>query len=440
MARGPHAARRVLLAALGSAWAASQAAQGEPSSWCTALLPLVHAGQLQPCVDEVLAVATAEQGRLLRKASGGLAESREHCGAAIDKATEWGCKALGDLAHEIFAQGLVLLRVCLVQKAERCDERGRAAAAAQVSAWQATELRFVNTPAERLVTSKLVALRDDVLSPLAKGERVGEGEEALPPSWLVATRVVDRLKHWISSSIWRETHWLWLQDSLLAGRVVQTAWGPAEEWLRFGVHDAHAHAPLGPAAPLYTFDDRLGMRWEILVGLLKELHQRRGAWEQLLVVEVGVFAGHLSNFLLRDCSFIRLLGVDPYIGRDGTFPGNFSRTLDADVAMYKAASVMEPYGDRAELWPMTSEEAAAQIEDGAVDAIFIDGCHLYDCVKSDFELWMPKMRRGREVLVAGHDFSPQWPGVVRAVHEQRAGGQEVHLSTDWMFWWFDERP
>jgi len=219
--------------------------------------------------------------------------------------------------------------------------------------------------------------------------------------------------------------------------VVQTAWGDADEWLKFGVHDAHTDAPLGPSAPLYIFDDRLGMRWEILVSLLHGLHERRGGAQQLLLVEVGVFAGHLSNFVLRDCDFVRLLGVDPYIGRDGTFPGNFSKTLDADVALYKAASVMEPYGDRADLWPVTSEAAAAEIEDGSVDAIFIDGCHLYECVRKDLELWMPKMRRGVETLVAGHDFSPMWPGVVRAVHEQRSG-QEVHLASDWMYWWFGQ--
>uniref|UniRef100_A0A7S4PVN0 Methyltransferase domain-containing protein n=1 Tax=Alexandrium monilatum TaxID=311494 RepID=A0A7S4PVN0_9DINO len=426
----------LLLAAAGAV-AASTGGLAEASA-CAGLLPLQHAGRLQPCADEVLAAATSEQGKHLRKAVSTLAESREHCAASIDKATEWGCKALSDLAYDFFSQALVLLQVCQSSPADRCDDRGRVAAAAQLSAWRAAELRFMNSPAEKLVTDKLTAMREDLLSALAKGDWVGEGPEALPPSWHVASRVVDKLKHWVSAYIWRETHWLWLQDSLLAGRVVQTAWGPADDWLRFGVHDAHADAPLGPFAPLYTFSERLGMRWEILVGLLGELHQRRGG-EQLLAVEIGVFAGQLSGALLRGCGFLHLLGVDPYLGRDGTFPGNFSRTLDADAALYRAASVMEPFGDRAELWPMTSEAAAGQLEDGTVDAVFIDGCHLYDCVKKDFELWMPKMRRGREVLISGHDFSPQWPGVVQAVHEQRAGGHEVNLSTDWMYWWFEER-
>ncbi|CAE8721486.1 unnamed protein product [Polarella glacialis] len=175
------------------------------------------------------------------------------------------------------------------------------------------------------------------------------------------------------------------------------------------------------------------MRFDMLVTLLKELHSRRGGKEPLVVVEVGVFIGKLSRFLLQRCDFIKLVGVDPYIGSDDTFPGKSD--LDPNAAFAEATGVFEQHGGRASLMPMTSEAAAATLQDGSIDAIFIDGCHLYDCVRQDFELWMPKMRRDVETLVSGHDFSPMWPGVVRAVHEQRPG-QSVQLSTDWMFWWF----
>lgn len=405
---------------------------------CEGLAQLESVAQVRDCVGEVSAIATPDQGKALQKGLRTLQETRDACTAALDKATSWGCKALSDLAYEVFAEAAGLLHVCRAGPPQACDERGRAAASNELSAWIIAEERFRNTPAETLVSRRLEELRHELFAVLLQEERIGEGEEAMPPAWQAGLRAVDRLKHWVSGYIWRETHWLWLQDSLMAGRVVQTTWGTADEWLRFGVHDAHADMPLGQPAPHYTFDKRLGMRWEILSLLLQELFQRRGAQEQLVVVELGVFAGHLAHFVLRDCGFVRYLGVDPYIGRDGTFPGNFSRTLDADVALYKAASVVEPHAGRAEIWPMTSEAAAADVEDGSVDVVFVDGCHLYECVKADFQLWMPKMRRGVETLIAGHDFSPQWPGVVRAVHEQRAGGRQVNLATDWMFWWFDQ--
>lgn len=390
------------------------------------------------CTDEVQLGATEQQGKTLRKSLGALKEMRDCCPAANEKSSMWGCKALSDLAYEAFAGAVALQWVCQKGPTSTCDERGRDAALATMTAWHITETQFQNTPAESLVTGKLAALRQELFGPFATDDWVGEGDEALPPVWNVTMRAVDKLKFWMSGYIWRETHWLWLMDSLQAGEVVQTTWGDANEWLKFGVHDAHSFAPLGRPFPRYIFSDQVGMRWQILVELLRDLHRRRGGEVTLQVVEIGVFAGHLSHFLLRDCDFIRLLGIDPYIGRDGTFPGNFSQTLDADVALYKAASVMEKYGERGQLWPTTSEVATAEIADGSIDAVFIDGCHLYDCVRQDLDLWMPKMRRGVPVLVAGHDFSPQWPGVVRAVHEHRAGAGEVHLASDWMYWWFDE--
>merc|ERR1711865_215048 len=205
---------------------------------------------------------------------------------------------------------------------------------------------------------------------------------------------------------------------------------------KFGTHDCHADAPLSSHGPRYIFSELTGMRWELMATLLRDLWQRRGAKEPLVVVEIGVFAGMLAFHLLKELDFIVLVGVDPYIGSDGTFPGNFSDSLDPDIAMYKAMSVMEPYGNRGNLVTMTSEDAAKNYQ-GEIDVIFVDGCHLYDCVKEDLELWMPKLRRGVETLVSGHDFSPQWPGVVRAVHERRAGGQQVNLASDWIFWWHE---
>ena len=72
------------------------------------------------------------------------------------------------------------------------------------------------------------------------------------------------------------------------------------------------------------------------------------------------------------------------------------------------------------------------IQDNYLHAVFIDGCHFYTCVQEDLAAWIPKVMEGG--LILGHDFSPQWPGVVKAVWEIR-GKQPVHLGMDWMYWW-----
>ena len=151
-------------------------------------------------------------------------------------------------------------------------------------------------------------------------------------------RALDQLEGWVRSYIWRETQWLWLQDSLFSGKVVQTTWGDADEWLKFGTHDAHTSTPLNGSPPVYSFSERSGMRWDVLALLLQELFDRRASAEPLFVIELGVFAGTLSQYLLKKLDFIVLVGVDPYIGSDGTFPGNYSQTLDADIAMQQASA------------------------------------------------------------------------------------------------------
>jgi hypothetical protein len=41
--------------------------------------------------------------------------------------------------------------------------------------------------------------------------------------------------------------------------------------------------------------------------------------------------------------------------------------------------------------------------DREIDLLFIDGCHKYDYVKSDFELWSPFVRK----WIAFHDYNPK---------------------------------
>ena len=60
-----------------------------------------------------------------------------------------------------------------------------------------------------------------------------------------------------------------------------------------------------------------------------------------------------------------------------------------------------------------SVEAARRYPDGQFDMVFIDATHTYDEVKADIEAWLPKTKK----LICGHDYSPQWPEVMKAVDE-----------------------
>ena len=47
------------------------------------------------------------------------------------------------------------------------------------------------------------------------------------------------------------------------------------------------------------------------------------------------------------------------------------------------------------------------------DMVFIDAGHTYEACKADIEQYLPKATR----MIAGHDYSAAWPGVIQAVTE-----------------------
>ncbi|OWK25067.1 hypothetical protein AJ87_15155 [Rhizobium yanglingense] len=92
---------------------------------------------------------------------------------------------------------------------------------------------------------------------------------------------------------------------------------------------------------------------------------------------------------------------------------------------------------RAMIMAMTSSEAAAKIEDGSLDLVFVDADHSKEGVTEDIALWLPKVRAGG--WIGGHDYCNPDPrfrfGVTEAVDEW-ANATEHSVETDLNFTWF----
>lgn len=135
------------------------------------------------------------------------------------------------------------------------------------------------------------------------------------------------------------------------------------------------------------------------------------------IVEVGVFCGQSAAFLgvelLRRCFSPRLDLVDKWNEEQvALVRGNLAPIAECIGTMSGDGSLA----------------AAARYVDGSLDAVFIDADHSYESVASDIAAWLPKVRPGG--IIAGHDFSPSFPGVMRAVHE-RFSRFEVWGGTPW---------
>lgn len=63
--------------------------------------------------------------------------------------------------------------------------------------------------------------------------------------------------------------------------------------------------------------------------------------------------------------------------------------------------------------------AAARYTDESLDFVFIDADHSYKTTAATIQAFLPKLRAGG--TLAGHDYTRDWPDVVRAVNELLPG-------------------
>jgi hypothetical protein len=87
--------------------------------------------------------------------------------------------------------------------------------------------------------------------------------------------------------------------------------------------------------------------------------------------------------------------VDTWMGDEHA--GFYTDAVFEELNGYHAAH----YSHFSSLMRMTFDEASGYFTDGTIDLLHIDGFHLYDAVRHDFDTWLPKMSSRGVVLL--HD-------------------------------------
>lgn len=133
-------------------------------------------------------------------------------------------------------------------------------------------------------------------------------------------------------------------------------------------------------------------------------------------VEVGCYFGHSVAYL---ATLAKESGKNIIVYAVDTFEGSAehkkqltkSSFYDDFMANMKACGIDE----YVMALRMQSVEAAKLFDDKTIDFCFIDAAHDYENVKADCLAWEKKVKTGG--ILAGHDYSPSWPGVIKAVDE-----------------------
>lgn len=158
---------------------------------------------------------------------------------------------------------------------------------------------------------------------------------------------------------------------------------------------------------------KVPLRAQVIIDYVKKHKWTRG-------VELGVLKGDTLFAVLDACPDLHMVGVDLWMQtpeKDARIDeGGWGYTNhDMDAHRRHVFERAKDYGKRVTLYEMPTTEAARWYDDHYFDFAFVDADHLYEAVKADIDAWVPKIRYGGMML--GHDYSPAFPGVMKAVDE-----------------------
>lgn len=121
-------------------------------------------------------------------------------------------------------------------------------------------------------------------------------------------------------------------------------------------------------------------------------------------VEIGVWKGEYSHFLLSHWKGRTLYSVDPWKSFiDQSYKDDMNIEQQQFDGIHDGVKqLLAPFGSRSQIVRKLSSEAAPMFRDGQLDFVYIDAQHHYEAVKEDIGLWFPKVKKGG--ILAGHDY------------------------------------
>ena len=151
-------------------------------------------------------------------------------------------------------------------------------------------------------------------------------------------------------------------------------------------------------------------------------------------VELGVWTGNYSDYLLSKSSLEKLYSIDAWCDDTEKVHATFVKKRVENGAIEKyyeeAKEKLSKYGPRSEIIRGISWEQVSRFENESLDFIYVDASHIYSGVSYDLLAWWPKLREGG--LFAGHDYMYKYRyGVMEAVNGFMCEKQQIlHLTSD----------
>lgn len=169
------------------------------------------------------------------------------------------------------------------------------------------------------------------------------------------------------------------------------------------------------------WDEIPGWTDEHLLALYDEAVARAPVGRRSLFVEVGVAFGRSLAYawsrVVASGKMIDLLGVDPWIVPDWMAPEHRAIVEEHECFEQACRDFLYEVGapwTRVQLVAAPSVDGAKALA-GPADFVFIDADHTHDSLLADLRAWWPLVRVGG--VIAGHDHTPNFPGIESACRE-----------------------
>lgn len=116
-------------------------------------------------------------------------------------------------------------------------------------------------------------------------------------------------------------------------------------------------------------------------------------------VELGT---HTGVSYCAFCQAVSQLGLNTSCYAVDTWKGDYLTGYYSTNILDELRKYHDPlYGNFSKLIQSTFDDAVTYFSDNTIDLLHIDGCHTYEAVKHDFEIWFPKL--SNKALVLFHD-------------------------------------
>lgn len=152
-------------------------------------------------------------------------------------------------------------------------------------------------------------------------------------------------------------------------------------------------------------------------------------------VEIGVWDGYFSNFILKNSNLKKLYSIDAW---DSFYTKKELTQIDSYKAYNKTINCLSEFKNRSVIIKQTSKRASIEFPDYFFDFIYIDASHDYKSVKEDLESWWNKLKING--IFAGHDYdNKKGYGVIEAVDEFASKKKfKINLTSELRYktWWF----